>query len=155
MLVREQPATDLVIATRILARAGALAAEGRITLRLHDVLYIGGRSASLSTITPYDVAVVLYSDGSTLHGTPPDDTPAYIEAHRRAPMAASVARVTDGAYLSARSLRSCVVAALRRGRGEEDVSDDTTIEIVWTELVSQARITGALIGAFATDEETP
>lgn len=155
MLVREQPATDLVIATRILARAGALAAEGRITLRLHDVVYIGGRSASLSTITPYDIAVVLYSDGSTLHGTPPDDTPAYIEAHRRAPMAASVARVTDGAYLSARSLRSCVVAALRRGRGEEDVSDDTTIEIVWTELVSQARITGALIGAFATDEEMP
>lgn len=155
MLVREQPATDLVIATRILARAGALAAEGRITLRLHDVVYIGGRSASLSTITPYDVAVVLYSDGSTLHGTPPDDTPAYIEAHRRAPMAASVARITDGAYLSARSLRSCVVAALRRGRGEEDVSDDTTIEIVWTELVSQARITGALIGAFATDEEMP
>ena len=155
MLVREQPATELVIATRILARAGALAAEGRITLRLHDVVYIGGRSASLSTITPYDVAVVLYSDGSTLHGTPPDDTPAYIEAHRRAPMAASVARVTDGVYLSARSLRSCVVAALRRARGEENAPDDTTIETVWTELVSQARITGALIGAFATDEETP
>ena len=155
MLVREQPATDLVIATRILASAGALAAEGRITLRLHDVVYIGGRSASLSTITPYDVAVVLYSDGSTLHGTPPDDTPSYIEAHRRAPMAASVARVADGAYLSARSLRSCVVAALRRARGEEDAPDDTTIETVWTELVSQARITGALIGAFATDEESP
>ena len=155
MLVREQPATELVIATRILARAGALAPEGRITLRLHDVVYIGGRSASLSTITPYDVAVVLYSDGSTLHGTPPDDAPAYIEAHRRAPMAASVARVTDGAYLSARSLRSCVVAALRRARREEDAPDDTTIETVWTELVSQARITGALIGAFATDEETP
>ncbi len=155
MLVREQPATELVIATRILARAGALAAEGRVTLRLHDVVYIGGRSASLSTITPYDVAVVLYSDGSTLHGSPPDDMPAYIEAHRRAAMAASVARVADGAYLSARSLRSCVVAALRRVRGQEDAPDDTTIETVWTELVSQARITGALIGAFATDEETP
>ncbi len=155
MLVREQPATELVIATRILARAGALAAEGRITLRLHDVVYIGGRSATLSTITPYDVAVVLYSDGSTLHGSPPDDMPAYIEAHRRAAMAASVARVADGAYLSARSLSSCVVAALRRARGEVDAPDDTTIETVWTELVSQARITGALIGAFATDEETP
>lgn len=155
MLVREQPATDLVIATRILARAGALAAEGRITLRLNDVVYIGGRGASLATITPYDVAVVLYEDGSTLHGTPPDDTPAYIEAHRRAPLAASVARVTDGAYLSGRTLRSCVVAALRRARGDEDSPDDTTIETVWSELVSQARITGALIGAFATDEETP
>jgi hypothetical protein len=155
MLVREQPATDLVIATRILARAGALAAEGRITLRLHDVVYIGGRSASLSTITPYDIAVVLYSDGSTLHGSPPDDMPAYIEAHRRAAMASSVARVADGAYVSAPSLRSCVVAALHRARGEEDAPDDTTIENVWTELVSQARITGALIGAFATDEEAP
>jgi hypothetical protein len=155
MLVREQPATELVIATRILARAGALAADGRITLRLNDVVYIGGRGASLATITPYDVAVVLYSDGSTLHGSPPDDTPAYVEAHRRAPLAASVARVVDGAYLSARSLRSCVVAALRRARGEEDPSDDTTIERVWSDLVSQARITGALIGAFATDEETP
>ena len=155
MLVREQPATDLVIATRILARAGAFAPDGRITLRLHDVVYIGGRNASLSTITPYDVAVVLYSDGSTLHGSPPDDLPAYVEAHRRAPMAASVARVADGAYLSAKTLRSCVVAALRRARGEEATSDETTIETVWTELVSQARITGALIGAFATDEEAP
>jgi len=155
MLVREQPATELVIATRILARAGALASDGRITLRLNDVVYIGGRGASLATITPYDVAVVLYSDGSTLHGSPPDDTPAYVEAHRSAPLAASVARVVDGAYLSARSLRSCVVAALRRARGEDDPSDDTTIERVWSDLVSQARITGALIGAFATDEETP
>jgi hypothetical protein len=155
MLVREQPATELVIATRILARAGALADGGRITLRLNDVVYIGGRGASLATITPYDVAVVLYSDGSTLHGSPPDDTPAYVEAHRRAPLAASVARIGDGSYLSATSLRSCVVAALRRARGEEEASDDTTIETVWTELVSEARVTGALIGAFATDEETP
>jgi hypothetical protein len=155
MLVREQPATELVIATRILARAGALADGGRITLRLNDVVYIGGRAASLATITPYDVAVVLYSDGSTLHGSPPDDTPAYVEAHRRAPLAASVARIGDGSYLSATSLRSCVVAALRRARGEEEASDDTTIETVWTELVSEARVTGALIGAFATDEETP
>jgi hypothetical protein len=155
MLVREQPATELVIATRILARAGALAVDGRITLRLNDVVYIGGRGASLATITPYDVAVVLFSDGSTLHGSPPEDTAAYVEAHRRAPLAASVARVGDGTYLSARSLRSCVVAALRRARGEDDSSDDIAIEAVWSELVSQARVSGALIGAFATDEEVP
>ena len=42
MLVRAQPATDLAIATRILARAGALAPDGRITQRLGDVFYIGG-----------------------------------------------------------------------------------------------------------------
>ena len=155
MLVREQPATELTIATRILARAGALAPEGRITLRLNDVLYIGGRGAGLATITPYDIAVVLMSDGSTLHGLPPDDMVAYLDAHRRTPLAASVARVGESEYLSAPSLRSCVVAALRRARGEDATSDDPTIERVWTDLVAQARISGALIGAFATDEETP
>ncbi len=155
MLVREQPATELAIATRILSRAGALAADARITLRLADVLYIGGRGAGLATITPYDIAVVLVSDGSALHGAPPDDVAAYLDAHRRTPDAGSVARVTEGEYLTASSLRSCVVAALRRARGEDAASDEPTIERVWTELVTQARISGALIGAFATDEETP
>ena len=155
MLVREQPATELTIATRILSRTGALAPDGRITLRLNDVLYIGGRGAGLATITPYDIAVLLVSDGSALHGTPPDDAAAYLDAHRRTPDAASVARVAEAEYLSAVSLRSCVVAALRRARGEEATSDEPTIERVWTELVAQARVSGALIGAFATDEETP
>lgn len=155
MLVREQPATELTIATRILSRAGALAPDGRITLRLGDVLYVGARGAGLSTITPYDIAVVLVSDGSALHGTPPDEVAAYLDEHRRTPGAASVVRVGDGEYLSAPSLRSCVVAALRRARGEDRTSDESTIERVWTELVTQARVSGALIGAFATDEETP
>ena len=155
MLVREQPATELTIATRILSRAGALAPDGRVTLRLNDVLYIGGRGAGLATITPYDIAVVLLSDGSSLHGLPPDDTAAYLDVHRRTPEAASVARVGEGEYLCAPSLRSCVVAALRWARAEEGMSDDVTIERVWTDLVAQARISGALIGAFATDEETP
>ena len=155
MLVREQPATDLTIATRILSRAGALAAHGRITLLLHDVVYIGGRGVGLSTMTPYDVAVVLLSDGATLHGTPPDDLPAYLEAHRRWRDAASVARVADGEYVTAHTLRACVVAALCRARGEEATADEATIEQVWTELVSQARISGALVGAFPTEEEAP
>lgn len=155
MLVRERPATELTVATRILSRAGALAPDGRITLRLGDVLYIGGRGAGLATITPYDIAVVLLSDGSSLHGLPPDDTAAYLDAHRRTPDTVSVARVGEGEYLCAPSLRSCVVAALRRARGEEATSDDITIERLWTDLVAQARISGALIGAFATDEETP
>jgi len=154
MLVREQPATDLTIATRILARAGALPANARITLRLSDVLYIGGRAIGLSTMTPYDVAVVLVSDGSTLHGSPPDDVSAYLDAHRRWPAAASVVRMPDGSYMSAATLRACVVAALRRARGDYATSDEATIERVWLELVSQARITGALIGAFPTEDET-
>lgn len=154
MLVREQPATELTIATRILARAGALSSDGRVTVRLHDVVYIGGRDAIPATMTPYDVAVVLASDGTTLHGTPPDGVAAYLAAHRGAPVAGSVARVSDGAYVSAPTLRACVVAALRRARGEDAATDEATIEGAWLELVSQARISGALIGAFPTEDQT-
>ena len=153
MLVREQPATELAIATRILARAGALAPDGRVTLRLHDVVYIGGRAASLATMTPYDVAVVLLHDGSILHGAPPDDVAAYLDAHRRWPESGSVARLADGSYVSAASLRACAVAALRRVRGEAATSDQDAIEQAWLDLVAQARISGALIGAFPAEEE--
>jgi hypothetical protein len=152
MLVREQPAVDLAIATRILYRAGALDPDARVTARLNDVIYIGGRGVGLATITPYDVAVLLLADGATLHGMPPDDAAAYLDAHRRAPAAGSVARVGTGEYVSAPSLRACVVAAIRRSRGQDERSDELTIEAIWTELVSEARISGALIGAFATDE---
>ncbi len=153
MLVREQPATDLTIATRILSRAGALAPEGRVTLRLHDVVYIGGKGARLSTITPYDIAVLLFADGSTLHGAPPDDTPAYLDAHRRSPGAASVARVAKDEYVSASTLRACVVAALRRVRGESPTDDEDAIERIWSDLVGEARVSGALFGAFPTEDE--
>jgi hypothetical protein len=153
VLVREQPAVDLAIATRILFRAGALAPDARITLRLNDVVYIGGRGVGLATITPYDIAVLLVRDSSALHGTPPADVHAYLEAHRRAPQAASVARVSVDEFVSADSLRACVVASLRRARGEPERADENTIEGVWNELVAQARLSGALIGAFATDEE--
>lgn len=153
MLVREQPATELTIATRILARAGALASEDRVTLRLNDVLYIGGRGVGLATMTPYDVAVVLVADGSILHGTPPDDIAAYVAAHRRWGEAGSVARCTDGEYVSAPTLRACALVVLRRARGEEGTSDQATIEHAWLDLVAQARVSGALIGAFPTDEE--
>src|SRR2546425_2332039 len=124
MLVREQPATDLAIATRILTRAGALAADGRITERLGDVLYIGGRGIGLATMTPYDVAVVLVSDGSTLHGAAPDDMDAYLDAYRRSPRIGSVARVVKDEYVTAPSLRACVIAALRRTRGEDQTHDE-------------------------------
>ena len=152
MLVREQPATDLAIATRNLARAGALATDGRITQRLGDVLYVGGRGIGLATMTPYDVAVVLVSDGSLLHGTAPDDIDAYLDAHRRNGHIGSVARVATDEYVTAPSLRACVVAALRRARGEDQTHDEATIERAWLELVQQARIAGALIGAFPEEE---
>lgn len=153
MLVREQPATELTIATRILARAGALGAPDRITLRLNDVFYVGGRGVGLATMTPYDVAVVLVADGSVLHGTPPEDIDAYVAAHGRWPSAGSVARCTDGEYLAAPTLRACAVEVLRRARGEKTSPDAATIEHAWLDLVAQARVSGALIGAFPTDDE--
>ncbi len=152
MLVREQPAVDLAIATRILFRAGALAGDARVTVRLNDVVYIGGRGVGLATITPYDIAVLLFADGSALHGVPPDDAAAYLDAHRRSPAAGSVARVGADEYVSAPSLRACVVAAIRRARGEDEDPRELTVEAIWSELVSEARISGALIGAFASDE---
>jgi len=154
MLVREQPATELAIATRILARAGALAPDGRITERLGDVFYVGARGIGLTTMTPYDVAIVLVADGASLQGDAPEDIAAYVEAHQRGARIGSVARVAAGEYLTAPSLRSCVVAALRRSRGEDPAHhDDATIERTWLDLVQQARIAGALIGAFPEEEQ--
>ena len=146
MLIREQPATELTVATRILARADALAPEGRITLRLHDVLYVGGRGVSNHTMTPYDIASILLADGTPLLGVPPDDVDEYVAAHRDAPDAESVGRGSDGVIVAAPSL------ARRRG---ERGPDAASLERVWEELVGDARISGALIGAFPTEDATP
>ena len=154
MLIREQPATELTIATRILARAGALAPEGRLTLRLHDVLYISGRGVSNHTMTPYDVVSILLADGSPLLGVPPDDLQDYVAAHRDAPEAESVGRGSDGIIVAAPSLRACAITLLARHRGERGPLA-ATAEHVWHELVGEARIAGALIGAFPAEDATP
>src|SRR5207247_4906539 len=101
MLIREQPATELTVATRILARADALAPEGRVTLRLHEVLYVGGRGVSNHTMTPYDIVSILLADGTALFGAPPDDVDEYVAAHRCAPDAGRVGRGSDGGLRAA------------------------------------------------------
>ena len=154
VLVREQPATELTVATRILARADALAPEGRITLRLHDVLYVAGHGVSNHTMTPYDIVSVLLADGTPLLGVPPDDMDEYVAAHRDAPHAESVGRGSDGVIVAASSLRACATLLLARRRGERG-PDDASLERVWEELVAHARIAGALIGAFPTEDATP
>jgi hypothetical protein len=154
VLIREQPATELTVATRILARAAALAPDGRITLRLHDVLYIAGRGVSNHTMTPYDVVSILVADGSPLFGVPPDDLNEYVAAHRAAADAESVGRGSDGIIVAAPSLRACAAALLARHRGER-APDAASLERAWDELVADARITGALIGAFPTEDATP
>jgi hypothetical protein len=154
VLIREQPATELTVATRILARADALAPEGRITLRLHDVLYVAGRGVSNHTMTPYDVVSMLMADGSPLLGVPPDDVDDYLVAHRAAPDAESVGRGSDGVIVAAPSLRACAVALLSRRRGERG-PDSASLERVWDELVADARVAGVLIGAFPAEDATP
>lgn len=154
VLIREQPATELTVATRILARADALAPDGRITLRLSDVLYIAGRGVSNHTMTPYDVASILLADGTPLLGLPPDDVHEYVAAHRAAPGAESVGRGPDGVIVAAPSLRACAMVLLAHRRGER-ASDATSLERAWEELVADARVAGALIGAFPTEDATP
>jgi hypothetical protein len=154
VLIREHPATELTVATRILARADALAPNGRITLRLNDVLYIAARGVSNHTMTPYDVVSILVVDGALLLGTPPDDVDEYVAAHRAASDAESVGRGSDGVLVAARSLRACAVTLLARRRGERK-HDDLSLEQVWEELVADARVSGALIGAFPTEDATP
>ena len=154
MLIRERPATELTVATRVLARADALAPEGRITLRLHDVLYVAGRGVSSHTMTPYDVVSVLLADGSPLLGVPPGDLDEYLAAHRAAPQAESVGRGSDGVIVAAPTLRACAVTLLARRRGEEG-THGPSLEQVWEELVADARIAGALIGAFPAEDATP
>ena len=154
MLIRERPATELTVATRILARADALAPEGRITLRLHDVLYVAGRGVSSHTMTPYDVVSILLLDGSPLLGVPPEDLDEYLAAHRAAPQAESVGRGSDGVIVAAPPLRACAITLLARRRGEEG-THGPSLEQVWEELVADARISGALIGAFPAEDATP
>ncbi len=156
MLIREQPATDLCVATRILARAGALAPDGRITVRLAEVVYVAGRGVANSTVTPYDVAAVRVGDGAVLSGTPPVDLDRYLAAHRRGTDIGSVALAASGELVEAESVRACAVATLRRARAEPAAARDRSpIEETWLELVRQARVAGALIGAFPVGREGP
>jgi hypothetical protein len=105
-------------------------------------------------MTPYDVVSILIADGSALLGTPPDDVDEYLGAHRAAPEAESVGRGADGVIVAARSLRACALTLLARRRGERK-HDDLTLEQVWEGLVADARVAGALIGAFPTEDTTP
>jgi hypothetical protein len=154
VLIREHPATELTVATRILARADALAPAGRITLRLHDVLYVSGRGVSNHSMTPYDVVSILIADGASLLGAPPDDVGEYIAAHRAATDAESVGRGADGVIVAAPSLRACALTRLARRRGDRKHGDQR-LEQVWEELVADARVSGALIGAFPAEDATP
>ena len=139
MLIREAPATELTVATRILARAGALADDGRVALLVGtEVVYLAGRGIAAASMTPYDVAAVRLTDGLALGGDPPDDAERYLAALRAGPASRAAALRRDGTLVTASSARACVAALLGRP---------------YEELESEARITGALFGAYPPESE--
>lgn len=134
MLIRETPATELAVATRILARAGVLAAGGVLALRVGtEVVYLPTRAVTAATMTPYDVSALRLADGLVLNGDPPDDFVRYLDALRATPDAGAAALRRDGTMVTAPSVRSCVAALLGRP---------------YDELEAEARVTGSLFGAY-------
>lgn len=133
MLIREEPATELTVATRILAHADALGGGGHVVLVTGEVVYVAGAGVSNHTMTPYDVAIVRLRDGLDLFGEPPPDVGGYLDALRSHPDARAAAVAADGTLVTADALGSLVLALLHRP---------------WDEAEAQARSAGALIGAY-------
>lgn len=138
MLIREEPATELTVATRILAKAGALSPTGRVAILVGtEVVYITSGSVSAEAMTPYDIAAVHLGDGSVLYGTPPDDLAPYLSA-LRADGVGAVAAAADETFVTAGSVKACVAVLLGRP---------------WEELEREARVTGALFGAYPAERD--
>lgn len=133
MLIREAPATELTVATRILAHAGALASAGRVVLLTGEVVYLAAAGISNHTMTPYDITIVRLRDGLELFGDPPPDAGRYLDALRAVPSARAAALAADGSLVTAETLPALVLALLHTS---------------WDDAESHASATGALIGAY-------
>jgi len=133
VLIREDPATELTVATRILAHSEALAADGRVALLTGEVVYVAGAGIANHTMTPYDVTIVRLRDGLDLFGTPPADVARYLDALRSSPGSKAVALAADGTLVTADGLGALVLTLLQRP---------------WAEAEAQAKAAGALIGAY-------
>ena len=133
MLIREDPATELTVATRILAHADAIAADGRVALLTGEVVYLAGAGIANHTMTPYDVTIVRLRDGLDLFGTPPAGVTRYLDALRSNPGSTAAALAADGTLVTADGLGALVLALLHRP---------------WADAEAQAKAAGALIGAY-------
>ena len=133
MLIRERPATELTVATRILAHENALAPGGRVVLLIGEVVYAAGDGVSNHTMTPYDVTIVRLRDGLDLFGTPPADIGRYLDMLRATPEAAAAALTLDGTLVTADGLPRLIASVLHRA---------------WDDAEAQAKAAGALIGAY-------
>jgi hypothetical protein len=103
-----------------------------------EVVYLPGRGVVAASMTPYDVAAVRLADGLPLGGDPPEDAERYLAALRAASDSRAAALRGDGTLVTAPSARACVAALL--GRPYED-------------LEAEARLTGALFGAYPPESE--
>ncbi|MDP9266545.1 MAG: hypothetical protein M3O91_10580 [Chloroflexota bacterium] len=149
MLIREGPATELTVATRVLAHSRLLDASRRITSLVGEVVYVCARGIASETMTPYDVVAVRLADGLRLHGEPPSDLDEYLARHRGWPGARSVVRLPDGAFLGAPSVPACVVAAqaaMEEGGTLDVPPEGPALARIWEERVALARAGGALFG---------
>jgi len=133
VLIREDPATELTVATRILAHTDALAADGRVALLTGEVVYGSGARIPHRTMTPYDVTIVRLRDGLDLFGMPPVDVARYLDALRSSPGSTVAALAADGTLVTADGLGPLVQVLLHRP---------------WDEAEAQAKAAGALIGAY-------
>jgi ribulose-5-phosphate 4-epimerase/fuculose-1-phosphate aldolase len=133
VLIREEPATELTVATRILAHGGALAADGHVALVTGEVVYVAGDGISNHTMTPYDVTIVRLRDGLDLFGTPPSDIGRYLDALRARPEARAAVLAEDGTLVTGDGLSSVVAMLVHRP---------------WDEAEAHAKAAGALIGAY-------
>ena len=133
MLIREDPATELTVATRILAHTDALAADGRVALLTGEVVYVAGQGIPNRTMTPYDVTIIRLRDGLDLFGTPPAEVTRYLDALRSSPGSNAAALAADGTLVTADSLGALVQVLLHRP---------------WAEAEAQAKAAGALVGAY-------
>jgi hypothetical protein len=133
VLIREDPATELTVATRILAHGGTLPDDGRVVLLVGEVVYVAGEGVSNHTMTPYDVTIVRLSDGLDFFGAPPRDVGRYLDALRARPEASAAALAGDGTLVTAETLAGVVATLLHQP---------------WAEAEAHAKSAGALIGAY-------
>jgi len=134
VLIREAPAAQLSLATRSLARAGVLAEHGLMAVLVGtEVVYLAARGIAAAAMTPYDVCAVRLADGLALSGDPPEEAERYLDALRRTAGARAAALRGDDTLVTAPTARACVAALLGRP---------------YEELVAEARVTGALFGAY-------
>jgi len=142
VLIREDLASELLVATRVLAHAGVLNAEFRLSARAGEVIYVNRRGASNATMSPEDIAAVWLTDGYALRGEPPESIERHLEAYRGDPALGSVLSDGDSVWTG----KSRVEAALRCVRPQRPELEGLPDDQAWSTIENEAKASGAFIG---------